>query len=295
MNRGEDQASALRKRMDNRREQPPAEALTVGIVSGKGGVGKSVFSTNFSIALGRLGKRVLIVDLDVGMGNIEQLLGQTSLYHIDDCLRDRLSLKQAMLHGPEQCLYIPGGSGFEDVLELGEQHLHFFLQQVNEIKANFDYILFDFGAGVSEQLLHFVRAVSRLILVTTPEPPAMADGYSALKLICAKRRDLAPLCVVNQVRHADEGYDTWRRLATTARRFIGVELVSLAALHYDQAVVRSVKEQTPCLIRFPSTRFSADIGRAAQNFLSGQHTLGERHSFSLFSERVLHYFKLSKG
>lgn len=295
MNR--DQASQLRKRMQNLQHQLQQQehfCPIIGIISGKGGVGKSVFSTNLSIALAQRNKKVLIIDLDVGMGNIEQLIGQTSLYHIDDCIRDHLPLTEAMYKGPGSLTYIPGGTGFEEILEISEQNLLYFLNQIESIKKSFDYVFFDFGAGVSAQMLPFMRAVNQLILVTTPEPPAMADGYSALKLICSDESSHDVFCVINQVSSFSEARETWQRLASTARRFIGIDPKWLAALHHDSAVVDSVKQQNPCLLRFPRAKFSADVHSLAANFLDNGQITAPKEVHSIFYNRVLHYLKFTR-
>ncbi|MFT8362619.1 MAG: P-loop NTPase [Sporolactobacillus sp.] len=292
-----DQASELRKRMQTLQRQLQAQTpncLITGIISGKGGVGKSVFSTNLALALTQLNKKVLLIDLDIGMGNIEQLIGQTSLYHMDDCIRDQLPIKEAMYQGPGNLIYIPGGSGLEAILEVGEQNLRYFLEQLESIKSAFDFVFFDFGAGVSIQMLHFMRAVNQLILVTTPEPPAIADGYSALKLVCSESDTDSPLCVVNQVSSQSEALEAWKRLSGTARRFMNVDLKFLAAIHHDTAVVAAVKQQIPCVLRYPHSRFSADIRRLAAHLVVARQAEPVQTSHSQFAERVLRYFRLSR-
>ncbi|RYL95325.1 MinD/ParA family protein [Sporolactobacillus sp. THM7-4] len=289
-----DQAASLREKM-NKLSHTVSEAEVIGVFSGKGGVGKSVFSVNFSIALSQLKKRVLIVDLDIGMGNIEQLVNHPAHCHIADWIKGRLPLNRVIEEGPGHVAFISGGSGLQELFRLDEENLHFFLEQMKLIKNSYDYIIFDFGAGITSDTLQFVLAVHRLILITTPEPTAMADGYSALKMICSKNAGIPLACVVNQVSKAGEGKETWERLSSVCRRFIGADVKWLMALHGDPSVIRSVRAQVPCLLLYPGTRFSIEMRLLARSFIAGENASPGIPVFSSFLNKVRAYFKLSGG
>ncbi|MFX3618478.1 MAG: AAA family ATPase [Sporolactobacillus sp.] len=281
----QDQAEKLRARMEHFHSGERVQkggAETIGIISGKSGVGKSVFSVNFSLALARLNKKVLILDLDGRLENIEQLLGQSSSFRIDDCLRDHLQLDKAVCHGPGDLDYISSSSELEQSLQLSNIPIQFFLEQINAMKPDYDYILFNLGFEVAGEWVSFMRAVDQLILVTSPEVAAVADGYTALKLIGKSSIARDPYCVVNQVSRTSEGKTTWKRLAETAQRFIGIEIKWLAALHHDQNVSRSVREQLPCLLSHPRALYSADIKLLAARYLAGELLKGENESLSPF-------------
>lgn len=286
-----DQAEKLRQRAVAEKKTN-SEAVVIGVISGKGGVGKSVFSVNFSVALSQLGKRMLIIDLDVGMGNIEHLVGRSSLPHIADCVHDQLQLSDAIFRGPGNISFIAGGNGLSTLFRPGGKRLDSLLEQIEQIKERYDFIIFDFGAGVTDDMLHYVLAVHQMILVTTPEPPALADGYSALKMICSKNTRLSVSCVVNMTGNLHEGKETWQRLSEAARKYIHVDLKWLTALHRDNAVIRSVREQSPCVIRYPHSRFSIDMRLLARAFLvQCQH----EQAVSPFVLRVKKYFELLRG
>lgn len=275
----------------SKQEIEPREARVVGVFSGKGGVGKSVFCVNFSIALGQLNRRVLIIDLDVGMGNIEQLLGEAAPHDITDCIHDRLQLADAVVRGPDNISFIPGGNGLSEIFRMSGQNLRIFLEQLDRIKTDYEYIIFDFGAGVTDGMLSFILAVHQMILITTPEPPAVADAYSALKIICSKNSNIPISCVVNQVSHLQEGKQTWLRLSEVAKRFIGVDIKWLSALHRDGAVVRSVREQVPCIVRYPHARLSSEMRLLARAFLVQSQDGQSVVLFSSFLNKVRKYFE----
>ncbi|MDD9147046.1 MULTISPECIES: P-loop NTPase [unclassified Sporolactobacillus] len=289
-----DQAEKLRQRAAAEKKAD-SEAVVIGVISGKGGVGKSVFSVNFSIALSEMGKKMLIIDLDIGMGNIEHLVGRSSLPDIADCAHDHLQLSDAIFKGPGNISFIAGGNGLSTLFRPDGEHLDAFLRQIEQIKRNYDFILFDFGAGVTDDMLHYILAVHQMILVTTPEPPAMADGYSALKIICSKNAALPVFCVVNMTGNSREGKETWQRLSGAAKKYIHIDLQWLTALHRDNAVIRSVREQSPCVLRYPHSRFSIDMRLLARAFLVQYQHEQAVSSFSPFVLRVKKYFELLRG
>lgn len=273
------------------------QGVVAGILSGKGGVGKSVFSLNFAISLCRLKKSVLLVDLDVGMGNIEQMLGKSAGLSIADCIHDKLRLEDVIFKGPDNLSCIAGGSSLGDLFRFDEQNLEAFVDQIEEIRWHYDYVLFDFGAGVSDNMLHFLLAAQQIILITTPEPPAMADAYSALKILLHHNMNLNVHCVVNMVDNFQEGKDTWIRLSQAANRFIGTDVSWLTALHRDKAVLRSVREQVPCVVQAPRSRYSVEMRLLAASFLIGSGSGPQDHPYDTsglhsFAGRVRNYLRV---
>ncbi len=291
-----DQAERLRQ-LVNSRNVPEKAGIVVGILSGKGGVGKSVFSVNFSISLSKMDKKVLIIDLDVGMGNIDHLLGKPAAYNIADSIHDKLRLDDVVFTGPGNVSCISGGSGLDKLFSLDEQNLNTFLEQMEQIRKKYDYVIFDFGAGVSKNMMHFLLAAHQVILVTTPEPPAVADAYSALKILLLNNQNLQVSCVVNMVDHLQEGRETWERLSEASGRFMGTGIKWMSALHRDQAVLRSVKEQVPCVLQYPRARYSIEMKLLTASFLVGDQKnegADSDHPAS-FSDRVKAYIRKLGG
>ncbi|BBN98675.1 P-loop NTPase [Sporolactobacillus terrae] len=283
-----DQAENLRMRIFHEKRDTKT-AQVIGIASGKGGVGKSVFCVNFSWALGELGKKVLIIDLDVGMGNIEQLMGQAAHLNIVDALQHQSSFQNVCVQVSSQVSFIAGGTGLGSLFRLNPEYLNQFITQLQMARAQYDFILFDFGAGASEDLLHFLLAVDRMILVTTPEPPAIADSYSLMKMVYTIKQDLQIMAVVNQTLDRREGMKTWRRLSSTSARFLGASPSWLASLQKDDELSLSVRRQKPCMRSFPKAGYSVQMRLLARSFLvqSGQKvfTAHER----TFGDKVREY------
>ncbi|GAE91608.1 flagellar synthesis regulator FleN [Gracilibacillus boraciitolerans JCM 21714] len=162
-----DQAARLRQKITGLNSQ--YHAKTIAIVSGKGGVGKSNIALNFSLALANEGKKVLLFDLDIGMGNIDILLGKSSRYSIINMFENNLSIYDIIESGPNSLSYIAGGSGQDHIFYLDEERVNFFIEQLELLLTKYDYIIFDMGAGVTRETIHYILAVDECMLVTTPE------------------------------------------------------------------------------------------------------------------------------
>src|SRR5699024_492063 len=162
-------------------------AKTISIVSGKGGVGKSNTALNFCIELQKRGKKVLLFDLDIGMGNIDILLGKTPKYTIVDLFTDFMPIHDMIEIGPKGLSYIAGGCSLNDLVQMDPYKLDYFFQQYDLLVMEFDYIFFDMGAGATESSLAFILSSDECIVVTTPEPTAITDAYSMIKQIVLKK------------------------------------------------------------------------------------------------------------
>ncbi|MCO7174709.1 P-loop NTPase [Sporolactobacillus kofuensis] len=289
-----DQAEKLRMRISLEKKEDSA-AQVIGVASGKGGVGKSVFCVNFSIALGQVHNKVLIIDLDIGMGNIEQLMGKTAPLTIVDAIQRKLPFKEVVIEATSTVSFIAGGSGLTSLFHLNDEYLHDFLDQLEQLRNEYDFILFDFGAGASEDMFHFMLAVNRLILVTTPEPPAMADSYSVLKMVYARNQDLEVSFVVNQILKKSEGWETWQRISSVADRFLGNSPSWLAAIHRDNDLVQSVRKQVPCMLSHPQSRYCVDMQLLSKAFLIQCGATIQPKVVPSFADKVKKYLRLIGG
>src|SRR5699024_3760068 len=196
-----DQARQLRNKMS--REQKKAK--TIAIVSGKGGVGKSNTVLNIAIALQQRGKKTLIIDLDVGMGNIDILIGSESKYSIVQLFNEFMPLHDIIEIGPCDVSYVAGGTSLNELMQLDETKLNFFFEQYEQIVYEYDYIFLDLGAGVSESSMSFILASDECIIVTTPEPTSIMDAYSMIKHIVLKDREKRLYVVMNRSQRMHDG------------------------------------------------------------------------------------------
>lgn len=238
-----DQAEELRKRTKEREHHSVPK--TMAVVSGKGGVGKSNFSLNFALSLLKRGHKVLLFDMDVGMGNIDILLGKTADFSIVDFLEGKQSLQNIVTEGPNGLRYIAGGTGLQHLVKLDEALITKFMDELSRLLVQFEFVIFDMGAGVTQETLNFILSVDEIIVVTTPEPTSITDAYSIMKHIHLQNSQLPFLIVVNRVVGDKDGVETFKRLRAVTRRFLGRDVDALGMIPDDRAIQKAVSTQTP--------------------------------------------------
>lgn len=260
-----DQAEKLRQRV---RQEENVQAKTVAVISGKGGVGKSNFSLNFSISLSKLGKRVLLFDMDIGMGNIDILLGNTAPRSIVDFFQKGNSLQDVISAGPENISFISGGTGLTNLFTMDEVQFERFTTQFSTIQQDYDYIVFDLGAGISKESSKFLMCVDEIIAITTPEPTSVMDAYSIIKYLHYQNEQIPVFLVCNRVLKEKQGKETTSRLQQTLRRFIGKEIFPLGFLPDSRAVLNAVIAQTPFSVLSPNADVSIALRQLTSNYLT---------------------------
>ncbi|MDW7613340.1 MinD/ParA family protein [Peribacillus simplex] len=265
-----DQAENLRRRLEARHNQ--SMARTIAVLSGKGGVGKSNFSLNFSIALSQRGKKVLLFDMDIGMGNIDILIGEHSSYSIIDFFENDCSLKDIITAGPGNISIINGGTGLTNLFSLDEDKYTRFNEEFSLLLANYDYILFDMGAGITQDSMKFMLCVDELVVITTSEPTSIMDAYSAMKYINSVNKEVPLFLVCNRVFTSKDGKEAIKRLQNALVKFLGLETVALGYLPNDGIVSKSVTKQMPFIL-FDS---EADVSKAIMDIASryANHSFG---------------------
>lgn len=287
-----DQAEALRnlvKQQELLEEGRITRVVTV--TSGKGGVGKSNFSLNFALALQRLGKKVLVFDADIGMANIDVLMGISSSYNLYHLLKQEKTIWDIVQEGPEGINFIAGGSGFKDLLELSAEQLDGFAQEISKLHGKYDVILFDTGAGLSKETVKFITAAEETIVVTTPEPTSITDAYALIKMVKAMDVDVQFKLIVNRAADYREGKQTADKISLVAEQFLQLELPSLGIVPDDPHVSKAVKRQVPFTIGYPGCDAALAIEKIAKQFLE----IPERHAVSSGVKGFLHkMFRLSR-
>ena len=259
-----DQAEKLRMKM---LESEGALGKSIAIVSGKGGVGKSNFTINFATILAKEGKRVVILDMDIGMGNIHILMGKTVSSSLKDYLDGDLSMEEVMHEGPEGLQYISGGSGMSSLVEWSEKMFNQLIEGFEHLQKNFDYILFDMGAGAADWSLELLTSVDEIIVISTAEPTAIMDAYSMMKYICLKDSEKPFTILCNRAFTPEEGRDTLNRLASAMKKFLSKDVMILGSLPEDPVVRKAVREQVPFTLAYPEAPISTTMRRMANTFI----------------------------
>jgi flagellar biosynthesis protein FlhG len=283
-----DQAERLREIIKGSTTNHAKLARVIAVTSGKGGVGKTNFAVNLGIALSKLGARVLLVDADLGLANVDMILGLTPKYHLGHVISGRKRIEEVILDGPAGLKVVASGSGDYRLANLTERSLESCLQHLNEVEKITDIMLIDTGAGISRNVLKFVLAAGEVVIVTTPEPTAITDAYGIIKVIASADLNTPIWVVVNMTKDETEGEQVMERLSTVSQRFLGRNLVNIGFIKFDPNVSRAVKEQQPFIISRPRCAASLDVNNIAKNILnrSVNANLGARGFFERLFGRI---------
>ena len=246
------------------------QARVITVTSGKGGVGKTNVTVALAVAFARLGKKVLILDADLGLSNVDVILGASAPGNLFQVIHNGLDLNDVVADGPLGIKFISGGSGIYDLSNLSDSQIQYFLHQVGQFDNWADIILIDTGAGLNRMVLNFVLAADEVIVVTTPEPTAVADAYAVIKAYAAKGGQSPVRLIVNRVRELAEGEGVLNKLAKVSQRFLGLSISHLGFIFEDRMVQKSVTSQVPLMIAYPDSVAARCIDRIAHSLLFGE-------------------------
>lgn len=261
-------------------------ARVITVTSGKGGVGKTNVTINLAIALSELGQRVIILDGDFGLANIDVLFGIIPQFTLVDVIHNKKNILEVLADGPKNIKFISGGSGVEELIKLEKQQLERFVENIALLDKLADVILIDTGAGLSDHVMSFVMAADEVLLVTTPEPTSITDAYALIKMISNRNKDKVIKILVNRAESMQEANEISNKLALVADKFLSLKLYSLGYILQDESVIKAVKMQQPFSISFPkgqATRLIKEISRKlieADEKRSGQENTGIRNFVS---------------
>jgi flagellar biosynthesis protein FlhG len=259
------------------------------VVSGKGGVGKTNVSVNLAIALARMGKRVLLLDADIGMTNADIVMGIHYAYDLFDYLEGRATLQDIITEGPEGVKVISGGAGLLTLEKLDEKAQKDFVNGLIDL-GGFEVMVIDNGAGISRETLSFITFAHEVILVTTPEPTAITDAYRVLKTISFYGLKPSVKLVVNRVTSLDAGNEAFRKLYATSREFLTVELENCGYIFDDARVGKAVMQQQPVVLSYPNALSSANIGDIALRIMDEAKDIRNVSTLKQLGNRFLKFF-----
>ncbi len=238
-------------------------ALTLAIMSGKGGVGKSNVAVNLSIYLAQRGLRVSLVDLDMGLANADLLMNIKPCHTLAHLVAGLKTIEEIRVRGPGGIQFVPGASGTQGLANLTEFERRHLILQLHRLDASTDITVFDLGAGISRSVTDFAHEADRVWVITTTEPTALTDAYATVKALhreqCRARVEL----VVNMANSRAEAQAAYRRVAGVARKFLDFSLANAGYVLQDTAVELAVQARCPFVVRFPGSNASSCIAAMA--------------------------------
>lgn len=297
-----DQAARLRNLLEERAEEE-AQSRQIGelyfdvaentrviaITSGKGGVGKTNLAVNLAVSLQLAGQRVLLIDADIGMANVNLLMGSVTNRSLLDLLENDVELEDVVEEGAAGVKYISGVAGVEAALgvnRLEQKKLHKKLSGCSELA---DIIIIDTGAGLNRNVIEFVLAAEEVLLITTPEPTSLADAYAVIKAYSTytDRRNIK--LVINRIHDEEDCYEVVDKINQTTKKFLNVTVDCLGYIYEDRAVIEAVHRQEPFVLVNEKSPAARCIFELAKSLLSGEKMNSVSRGWRSFLERLLGY------
>jgi flagellar biosynthesis protein FlhG len=258
----EDQASSLRKMNQSRLIK------VIAVTGGKGGVGKTNVTLNTAIAMAKLGKRVMVLDADLGLANVDVMLGLRVEKNLSHVLSGECTLDEVLVEGPHGIKIAPATSGSQSMTELTPVEHAGLIRAFSELRSQIDVLIVDTAAGISEMVLSFSRASQDIVMVVCDEPTSLTDAYALIKILNREYGVFRFKIVANMVRDMREGQDLFNKLSKVTGRFLDVALELVATIPYDENIRKSVRKQRAIVDAFPGSPAAIAIKGLAQKAIT---------------------------
>ncbi len=241
---------------------------TIAVASGKGGVGKTNITANLAIAMSKLGRKVLVVDADLGLSNIHILFNLAPKYSVQDLLSGERSLKDVIVEGPHGIKLLPAGSGIQELTRLDEFQRLRLLEAFDEYENDIDVLLIDTAAGIAENVTFFCSAAQEIVIVTMPEPTAWLDAYHLIKVLNTEYQENRFHVLVNQAKSKKEADDAFLTLLTVSQKYLQISLDYLGYLPQENEVREAVRARAAFIDLYPKSFLSKSIREFAATLLN---------------------------
>ncbi len=279
----QDQAAGIRKMSQTK------PVRVIAVTSGKGGVGKTNLAVNLGVTLARMRRQVALLDADMGLANVDILLGLSPEYNLSHVLRGEKTLSEIMLTGPAGLKIIPASSGIQHMSELSTVEQAGVIRAFSEIDKDLDVLIVDTAAGISASVVNFARACQEIIVVVCDEPTSLTDAYAYIKLL---NRDYALSkfhIVTNMVQSAQQGRNLFAKLCKVTDRYLDVNLQFAGSIPMDESLRKAVQKQTPVVELFPQSQVTMAFKQLAKTINNWPIKSRAGGYLEFFVERMIQY------
>jgi flagellar biosynthesis protein FlhG len=259
----------------------------IAVSGGKGGVGKSNISVNLSLALAQMRRRVVLMDADLGLANVDVLLGINPANTLADVLAGTHSLQDVLVDGPGGIKIVPAASGVQRMAHLSEAEHAGLITAFSELSHQIDVLIIDTAAGISDSVVSFTRAAHEVLVVVCDEPSSITDAYALIKLLNKDYGVQRFRVVANMTRHAAEGQQLFNKLSGVCDRFLDVALQYVGQIPFDESVRKAVQRQQPVLQYAPHAKVSQSLRSLAERVDNWPLPSGPSGRLEFFVERLL--------
>ncbi|MGM0452562.1 MAG: MinD/ParA family protein [Thermodesulfobacteriota bacterium] len=270
-------------------------ARVMSVTSGKGGVGKTVCVANLALVLAARGYRVLIIDADLGLANIDLYFGLTPMFTLNHFFAGQKQLPEILIEAAEGVTVLPAGSGVQKYTCLDANEKLFLMEGLDLLHDRFDVVLIDTEAGISENVTYFNVAAQEIAMVTTPEPTAISDVYALMKLLSTQFYEKRFKLIVNSVTDDHEALDVYRKLMLVSSRFIDISIDFLGAIPSDKRFTDSVRRQKALVSLYPDSKSAAAFGKIVDNMEIESEKPVLKGAQQFFWKRLLSYAEPRPG
>lgn len=283
-----DQAGVLREMKTSvmpseiRQKRYNGNTRVIAVTSGKGGVGKTNITTNFAYILSRQGKKILLLDADTGLANIDVILGITPKYNLSHVLSGEKTLADAVVEGPGGIKILPAASGIPGMAELSKGQKFTLLEEIDGLDENFDFMLIDTAAGIADNVMYFNMVAREIIVVVSPEPTSLTDAYALIKVLNQTYKARCFMLLVNMASNSNEAAGVYTRLSNATNHFLGLPIEYLGYIPHDQNVSKAVRRQRLLTEVFSDSKASKSMYKIIEKLCLKQPEYYENGTIKFF-------------
>jgi len=270
-------------------DQHHSTTRVFAVTSGKGGVGKTAVVANVAVLLARMGKRVLILDADLGLANIDVVFGLAPGHNLNHFFSEEQELEDILVDAPAGIKILPAGSGVQRFTRLDASEKMRLLEALDAMHNDFDFVLIDTEAGISENVTYFNTAAHEILVVTTPEPTAITDAYALMKLLSTQYHEKHFNLIVNFIKNEEEALDVYRKLTMVANRYLDIAIDYIGSVPRDKMMIEAIRKQQVMVELFPESKTSAAFEALARTIMQEPQSLEPKGSIQFFWKRLLDF------